>query len=141
MNRNQKLKDVWKRKKTSLRLTQEKAAEVLGYEHQATVSQILNGKLALSFENTIKMAELLQVAPEEISSEHLDMIQYIRNTGTPDFNSENSAWVKVEADEKELLNLYKRLPSDEKELTVKDLRHVTAKYDKLFEELSALRKK
>lgn len=141
MNKNQKLKDVWAKKKTQLRLTQEKAAEVLGYEHQATVSQILNGRLPLSLDNTIKLAELLEVAPDEITNDFKEVFQYIRNTGAPDFNSENSAWLRVYDDEKDLLSLYRRLPSTEKELTINEIKSVVDKYDKLFEELSQIRKK
>jgi predicted transcriptional regulator len=42
------------RKKVTLRLTQEKAADALGFSTQATVSQYLNGSIPLNTDATLK---------------------------------------------------------------------------------------
>lgn len=47
------------REKVTLRLTQEKAADALGFSTQATVSQYLNGSIPLNTDATLKFSALL----------------------------------------------------------------------------------
>ena len=47
-----RLRDIWNEKKVTLRLTQEKAAEVLGFSTQASVSHYLNGTTPLNTDAT-----------------------------------------------------------------------------------------
>lgn len=61
-----KLKAVWDRKKKELGLTQTSAAEMLGYKHQSTINNYLNGKLKLSYGVAIAFAKILQVPLSEI---------------------------------------------------------------------------
>lgn len=54
-------------------VTQELAAELLGYSSQATVSQYLRGIIALNDSAILKFARLLQVEPGQISDELADV--------------------------------------------------------------------
>jgi len=139
MKTDNRLREVWNKKKVELRLTQERAAELLGYEHQSTVSQYLNGKAPLSMENTVKFANLLGVKPEEIRPDLAEMFQYIRNTGHADFNASQPGWVRLTDEETDILNLFKRLPESEKDQFVEELKASVEKYDKLFNELLKIR--
>jgi transcriptional regulator with XRE-family HTH domain len=62
-----RLKTIWDRKKTSLSLTQEKVCEYMGWSSQGSVSQYLNGKIALNLSAVVKLAKILEVTPAEIS--------------------------------------------------------------------------
>lgn len=61
-----RLKELWNARKKDLNLTQEKAAEMMGYANQGVVSQFLNGMVALSAEATLKFSKLLMVPPSRI---------------------------------------------------------------------------
>ncbi|EOM2314415.1 LexA family protein, partial [Escherichia coli] len=69
-------------KRKQLSLSQEKAADILGFKTQGAVSQLLNAKIALNTENTLKFAALLQVPAEEINPDLSDLLRSIR-THTP----------------------------------------------------------
>lgn len=77
-----RLREVWSRKKEELKLTQEKVGAELGWKTQSTVSQYLNGKIALNLNALVKLSEILEVAPEQISpriARKLSGIQHLRN--------------------------------------------------------------
>jgi transcriptional regulator with XRE-family HTH domain len=61
-----KLRAVWDAKKKKLGLTQQLAAEMLGFKAQATVNDYLSGKIALSYAVAIAFAKLLEVPLSEI---------------------------------------------------------------------------
>lgn len=61
-----RLNNFWKAKKNQLNLDQGKAAKLLGYTAQATISQQLNAKFALNTDAILKWAQLLQVSPSDI---------------------------------------------------------------------------
>ncbi|EPW0502052.1 helix-turn-helix domain-containing protein, partial [Escherichia coli] len=63
----ERLRKIWDEKRKQLSLSQEKAADILGFKTQGAVSQLLNAKIALNTENTLKFAALLQVPAEEIN--------------------------------------------------------------------------
>ena len=63
----QNLLRIWNEKKDSLDLTQEKAAEQMGFETQAAVSHYLNGYTPLNLEAILSFAKLLQVSPLDIN--------------------------------------------------------------------------
>lgn len=63
----EKLRALWDRRAKGLNLTQEKAAHALGFKNQSAVSQYLNGRVPLSAKALAGLAQLLEVAPEEIS--------------------------------------------------------------------------
>lgn len=64
-----RLRAIWNEKKRELHLTQERAAEVLGFSTQGAVSQYLNGKAPLNTDATLKFARLLGVSPADIRPE------------------------------------------------------------------------
>lgn len=65
----QNLLRIWNSKKDELGLTQEVAADAMGYKTQGAVNQYLNGKIPLNTDATLKFALLLQVKPNEIDKE------------------------------------------------------------------------
>lgn len=60
------LKRIWLIRKRELGLTQEEAADLLGFSTQGAVSHYLNGRMALNTEAILKFAKLLEVAPTDI---------------------------------------------------------------------------
>ena len=63
----QNLLRIWNEKKESLDLTQEKAAEQMGFETQAAVSHYLNGYTPLNLAAILSFAKLLRVSPLAIN--------------------------------------------------------------------------
>ena len=61
-----KLRSVWDSKKKDLGLTQDRAADKLGYQSQASVSQYLNGDIPLNLQAAIGFARLLGVPLNEV---------------------------------------------------------------------------
>jgi HTH-type transcriptional regulator, cell division transcriptional repressor len=57
------LRKLWDMRKSLLQLTQEKAAEDLGYSTQSAVSQYLCGDIALNTDAVLRFAKLLRVRP------------------------------------------------------------------------------
>ena len=57
---HEKLKGVWDAKKNDLGLTQEIAAEKLGFSSQGTVGDYLRGRIPLNLKTAIKFARLLE---------------------------------------------------------------------------------
>ncbi len=78
------LKRIWEAKRDTLGLTQEKAAEALGFSTQGAVSQYLNGRTALNTDTTLKFAALLQVLPEDINPELKVLLDYVRSNKQAD---------------------------------------------------------
>lgn len=74
------LRRIWEAKRDILGLTQEKAAEALGFSTQGAVSQYLNGRTALNTDTTLKFAALLQVDPEDINPELKVLLDYVRSS-------------------------------------------------------------
>ncbi|MDN3986343.1 XRE family transcriptional regulator [Zwartia vadi] len=62
-----RLKKLWQDKKDELGLSQVRAAKELGFNSQSSISQYLNGKVALSFFAVSKFAKILRVNLREIS--------------------------------------------------------------------------
>lgn len=136
----QRLRDIWDKKKVTLRLTQEKAADALGFSTQATVSQYLRGSIPLNTDATLKFAALLGVKPEEIRPDLAEMMNYVRATGSHVQDYSAAGWRLLTPDDAELLELYERLPQSEKERHLADLKEKVKDFDRLFEELLATRK-
>ena len=136
----QRLRDIWDKKKVTLRLTQEKAADALGFSTQATVSQYLRGSIPLNTDATLKFAALLGVKPEEIRPDLAEMMNYVRATGWHVQDYSAAGWRLLTPDDAELLELYERLPQSEKERHLSDLKEKVKDFDRLFEELLATRK-
>jgi transcriptional regulator with XRE-family HTH domain len=60
-----RLKEIWQKRKSELRLTQMTASELLGFS-QAAFWQYLNGRLALNIETILKFSYLLKIDPREV---------------------------------------------------------------------------
>ena len=73
------LREVWALRKNLLGLTQEKAAEQLGYATQSAVSQYLRGDIALNTEAVLKFAKLLRVSPGMIDPRVSDLLSGMVN--------------------------------------------------------------
>ncbi|WP_199016577.1 helix-turn-helix domain-containing protein [Shimwellia pseudoproteus] len=136
----QRLRNIWNEKKITLRLTQDKAADALGFSTQATVSQYLNGNIPLNTEATLKFAALLGVKPEDIRPDLAELMNYVRQTGTHVQDYSAAGWRLLKPEEAELVTLYERLPASEKERHLSELKEKTLEFDRLFEELLAARK-
>lgn len=136
----QRLRDIWNEKKVTLRLTQEKAAEALGFSTQATVSHYLNGNIPLNTDATLKFAALLGVKPEDIRPDLEQLMNYVRKTGSYVEDYSIAGWRRLKPEESELIELYGRLPQSEKERHLSDLKAKVEDFDNLFKELLAARK-
>lgn len=62
----QNLRRIWDKKKSNLKLTQDAAAEKLGFTTQGAVSHYLNGYTPLNTDAVLKFAALLEVQPDDI---------------------------------------------------------------------------
>lgn len=135
-----RLRDIWNEKKVTLRLTQERAAEALGFSTQASISHYLNGTTPLNTDATLKFAALLGVKPEEIRPDLAEAMNYVRKSGEYVEDRTGPGWTLLGAEHTELVNLYDRLPQSEKERHLADLKEKVAGFDRLFKELLATRK-
>ncbi|ECM3183790.1 helix-turn-helix transcriptional regulator, partial [Salmonella enterica subsp. enterica serovar Newport] len=79
----ERLRKIWDEKRAQLSLSQEKAADILGFKTQGAVSQFLNAKIPLNTENTLKFAALLEVPAEEINPGLTELLRSVRQH-TPD---------------------------------------------------------
>lgn len=137
---SQRLRKIWDEKKVALRLTQEKAADALGFETQSTVSQYLNGRNPLNTDAILKFASLLGVKPEEIRPELTDMMNYVRKSGEYIEDYSAPGWRLLKPEHMELLTLYDRLPKSEKEKHLNELKEKVEEFDLLFQEMLEARK-
>ncbi|EBS9025028.1 helix-turn-helix transcriptional regulator, partial [Salmonella enterica] len=106
----QRLRAIWDAKKRDLKLTQEIAADLMGFETQSTVSHYLNGKAPLNTDAALKFSVLLRVKPEELRPDLADLMNYVRSSGTYDDNFEGGGWRMVSRQQADLLNLFDILP-------------------------------
>lgn len=136
----ERLRKIWDEKKVTLRLTQEKAADALGFETQSTVSQYLTGKNPLGTDAILKFAALLGVKPEDIKPDLREMMNYVRKSGEHSEDIAAPGWQILKPEQAELISLYERLPESEKIRHINDLKEKVSGFDKLFKELLAARK-
>ncbi|MDR5611352.1 MULTISPECIES: helix-turn-helix domain-containing protein [unclassified Arsenophonus] len=129
-----RLKKLWNEKKEALSLTQEKAAEELGFNTQGAVSQYLNGKVPLNTDTIIKFAKILHVSPEAIKPELSSLLKYVRetDTNTPTQQPE----ISITNRELALLKLINQLPESEQTSLHESLQEKKRYYDRLFEEIA-----
>lgn len=135
------LKAAWDAKKKELKLTQELAAELLGFESQGTVSQYLNGKIPVNTDAALKFAALLKVKPEDIREDLKDLMNYVRSSDTYDENFSDKGWRLINGEQAELLNLFEILPTSEKTKLLEQLRGLNKLYEEAFENMLALKKR
>lgn len=80
-----RLKEIWNTRKSELGLTQDRAAEILGFSTQGAVSHYLNAQTPLNLEAVLKFASLLEVPPEHIRPDLAEMFKIVREL-TPEKN-------------------------------------------------------
>ncbi|MBG6240464.1 MAG: helix-turn-helix domain-containing protein [Candidatus Symbiopectobacterium sp. Clec_Harlan] len=132
-----RLKRIWDEKKKALGLTQEKAADALGFNTQGAVSQYLNGKVPLNTDTVIKFAKLLRVTPEEIKPELADLLCYVRETSNDSLNQAPELFISPK--EMAILKLINQLPESERTQLHEALEDRKRYYDRLFEEIAQAR--
>jgi Helix-turn-helix. len=135
-----RLRAAWDRKKKELRLTQEIAADLLGFDSQATVSHYLNGRAPLNTDAALKFAALLKIKPEELRPDLIDMLNYVRASGTFDENFSGTGWRVVTPEQAQLLDIFDKLPESERTKQLENLKGLNTYYDEVFEEILAARK-
>lgn len=69
-----RLQRIWEHKRQALNLTQEQVAHSCGWSTQAAFSQYLRGKIPLNTDTVLKLAKVLQVAPQEIMPEVAELL-------------------------------------------------------------------
>lgn len=87
------LRRLWDDKKTALKLTQDKAAELLGFSTQGAVSHYLNGYTPLNTDAVLKFAALLQVQPSAIRPDIEDLIGTVAPSGLSQIGRDFVAWL------------------------------------------------
>ncbi|HBC5801266.1 TPA: helix-turn-helix transcriptional regulator [Escherichia coli] len=130
----QRLKEIWTTKKTQLGLTQERAAEILGFSTQGAVSHYLNGQTPLNLEAVIKFAGLLQVPPESIRPDMADLLRIVRMypqelqqdnvvvLPAEMEQSENELPFNIEPIERDLIQTFRAFPKEDKEKMLKEMK-------------------
>lgn len=78
-----RLRAIWDQKKGELGLTQEKAAEAMGYSTQGAVGHYLNGRAPLNTDAIFKFANLLRVSPIDIRPELESVLREIAQEPDP----------------------------------------------------------
>lgn len=134
------LRKAWESKKKELKLTQEIAADIMGFEAQATVSQYLNGKIPVNTDAALKFAALLKVKPEDLRPDLADLMNYVRASGTYDNEFSGEGWRVIDAEQAELLNLFEILPESEKKKFLTQLRGLNELYKEAFQNILASQK-
>lgn len=137
----QRLRAAWDSKKKDLKLTQEIAAELMGFETQSTVSHYLNGKAPLNTDAALKFAVLLRVKPEDLRPDLTDLMNYVRSSGTYDENFDGPGWRLVDKQQSDLLNLFEILPEIEKNKLIQNLKGQNELYKEAFENMIAAHKR
>lgn len=132
-----KLKQIWDEKKKSLGLNQEKAADLLGFSTQASISHYITGKQALGVEAVLKFASLLQVAPEEIRPDMSGLFAPVRRFVTPETSNQSPQRNNLTEKEQLLLDLYNELPDSEAEEILNLMKSKKEYFEKIMKELVA----
>jgi transcriptional regulator with XRE-family HTH domain len=136
-----RLKAIWTSKRAALGLTQEKAADLLGFNTQGAVSHYLNGVTPLNTDTVIKFSMLLMVKPEDIKPELAEILSYVRKSPSPENIEENSSLSALSSQHRELIRLFDKMPESEKIHLLNQLDAKAKDYDRLLEELLELRNK
>lgn len=136
----QRLKSIWSVRGKALGLTQEKAADAMGFNTQGAVSHYINGQTPLNTDAVIKFASLLQVSPEDIRPELAPLLNLVRKGPSPTTGFSNDDQERLTAQQRELLALFDKLPESEKVNLIGQLEAKTQDYERLLNELLELRK-
>ncbi|HBC1013328.1 TPA: helix-turn-helix domain-containing protein [Escherichia coli] len=130
----QRLKEIWMAKKPELGLTQERAAEMLGFSTQGAVSHYLNGQTPLNLEAVLKFAGLLKVPPESIRPDMADLLHIARIysqeqqqdnvvTWSTDTNQkEEIPSFDVDPIERDLIQTFRAFPKEDQEQMLKEMK-------------------
>ncbi|HGG5995426.1 TPA: helix-turn-helix domain-containing protein [Salmonella enterica subsp. diarizonae serovar 61:r:z53] len=134
------LKAIWVERKSALGLTQEVAAERLGFGTQGAVSHYLNAQMPLNLEAVLKFSGLLQVPPEAIRPDMADIFQCVRQyTPSAEISPPKPLPPPLSEQQKKLIELVDDLPESDTEQIIRDMEQKRDFYRRKVEEL--LRKK
>lgn len=97
------LKRIWEEKRQRLDLTQERAAERLGWTTQGAVSHYLNGRNPLNADAILRFASLLDVDPREIDPAIAELLPRAES---------------LSADECRILAIFRRLDQEGKKTII-----------------------
>ncbi|ENY9582898.1 helix-turn-helix domain-containing protein [Escherichia coli] len=129
-----KLKEIWMAKKPQLGLTQERAAEILGFSTQGAVSHYLNGQTPLNLEAVLKFAGLLKVSPESIRPDMADLLQIARvyyqepqqdnivTLPADTKQAENELPFAVDPMERDLIHTFRAFPKEDQENMLREMK-------------------
>ncbi|WP_426576306.1 helix-turn-helix domain-containing protein [Xenorhabdus stockiae] len=140
-----RLKAIYEAKKKELGLSQEVLAEKLSMG-QSAVAQLLNAKNAIGVLHAARFAKILEITVDDFSpalaAEIAEMAKYTR-ASSKDVESLNlsSNGYKLTKKQKEILDLFDSLPSEEADRFLRDLKIKSAHFDAIFAELLARRSK
>ncbi|PHM37152.1 helix-turn-helix domain-containing protein [Xenorhabdus innexi] len=139
-----RLKAIYEAKKKELGLSQEVLAEKLSMG-QSAVAQLLNAKNAIGVLHAAKFAKILEITVDDFSpalaAEIKEMARYTRTLDKSIESSNLSSSNKLTKQQKEILNLFESLPSDEADGFLRELKLKAARFDAIFAELLARRSK
>ncbi|WP_053014350.1 MULTISPECIES: helix-turn-helix domain-containing protein [Xenorhabdus] len=136
-----RLKAIYEAKKKTLGLSQEVLAEKLGMG-QSAVAQLLNAKNAIGVSHAAKFAEILEITVDDFSpslaAEIAGMAQYIRAL-CEHIETVRPANNQLTKQQKELLDLFDSLPSEEAERFLRELKAKSTHFNAIFAEMMAKR--
>ncbi|PHM22118.1 helix-turn-helix domain-containing protein [Xenorhabdus budapestensis] len=134
-----RLKAIYEAKKKELGLSQEVLAEKLGMG-QSAVAQLLNAKNAINVTHAAKFAEILEIAIDDFSptlaNEIIDLAKYTRLVNN---NIESRNQKPLTKQQKNLLELFDSLPSEEAERFLRELKAKSTHFNAIFAEMMAKR--
>lgn len=90
------LRRLWDDRKTDLKLTQDKAAEQMGFATQGAVSHYLNGYTPLNTDAVLKFAALLQVPPSAIRPDIDELIGGAAPAGLSQIGRDFVSWLAAQ---------------------------------------------
>ncbi|EOU7358705.1 helix-turn-helix domain-containing protein [Shigella sonnei] len=134
LNAARRLKEIWMAKKSLLGLTQERAAEIMGFSTQGAVSHYLNGQTPLNLEAVLKFAGLLKVPPESIRPDMVDLLQiarmYCREPQQDNIvalpadteQTEDELPFAVEPMERDLIHTFRAFPKEDQEHMLQEMK-------------------
>ncbi|HFR2208581.1 TPA: helix-turn-helix domain-containing protein, partial [Shigella sonnei] len=134
LNAARRLKEIWMAKKSQLGLTQERAAEIMGFSTQGAVSHYLNGQTPLNLEAVLKFAGLLKVPPESIRPDMVDLLQiarmYCREPQQDNIvalpadteQTEDELPFAVEPMERDLIHTFRAFPKEDQEHMLQEMK-------------------
>ncbi len=130
INAAEHLQTIWNEKKKALGLTQEKVAQLCEWSNQSAFGAYLLGRVPLNTDAVLRLAKVLKVHPTDIMPELGALL--------PSSNPANERETEVySAEEKELVRMYRRVTSEQKNDALATVREFDRKNQVVIDELIA----